>query len=223
MRARGLKAKLYPIVEIIVAIGTSLVLWFGARMVLDGTLSSGSLVVFILYLGKMYKPMQDLSKMTNAYSKAAVGYERIREVLEMESDVKDLPGARPAPRFKGQIEFDNVTFGYDAERPIFQGLSLRVEPGQVAALVGPTGAGKSSVFSLLSRFYDALSGSSQDRRAGYQNLYAEIAARANQFRAAGDDSLSRSDLEEHCLRQAGGDARGDHQGCAAGERGRVHQ
>ena len=158
LRARSLKAKLYPFVEIIVAIGTSLVLWFGARMVLDGTLSSGSLVVFILYLGKMYRPMQELSKMTDAYSKAAVGYDRIREVLEMESDVKDLPGARPAPRFKGQIEFDNVTFGYEAERPIFQGLSLRVEPGQVAALVGPTGAGKSSVFSLLSRFYDPLSG-----------------------------------------------------------------
>ncbi len=158
LRARSLKAKLYPFVEIIVAIGTSLVLWFGARMVLDGTLSSGSLVVFILYLGKMYKPMQDLSKMTDAYSKAAVGYDRIREVLEMESDVKDLPGARPAPRFKGQIEFDNVTFGYEAKRPIFQGLSLKVEPGQVAALVGPTGAGKSSVFSLLSRFYDPLSG-----------------------------------------------------------------
>ena len=158
MRARGLKAKLYPIVEIIVAIGTSLVLWFGARMVLDGTLSSGSLVVFILYLGKMYKPMQDLSKMTDAYSKAAVGYDRIREVLDMESEVRDLPGARPAPRFKGLIEFENVTFGYEAERPIFQGLSLRVEPGQIAALVGPTGAGKSSVFSLLSRFYDPLSG-----------------------------------------------------------------
>jgi len=158
LRARSLKAKLYPFVEIIVAVGTSLVLWFGARMVLDGTLSAGSLVVFILYLGKMYKPMQDLSKMTDAYSKAAVGYDRIREVLEMKSDVKDMRGARPAPRFKGQIEFDNVTFGYEADRSILQGLSLRVEPGQVAALVGPTGAGKSSVFSLLSRFYDPLSG-----------------------------------------------------------------
>ena len=158
LRARSLKAKLYPFVEIIVAVGTSLVLWFGARMVLDGTLSAGSLVVFILYLGKMYKPMQDLSKMTDAYSKAAVGYDRIGEVLETKSDVKDLPGARPAPRFKGQIEFDNVTFGYEADRPVFQGLSLRVEPGQVAALVGPTGAGKSSVFSLLSRFYDPQSG-----------------------------------------------------------------
>ena len=70
-------------------------------------------MVFILYLGKMYKPMQELSKMTDAYSKAAVGYERIREVLETEREVKDLPGARPAPRFKGQVEFDNVTFGYE--------------------------------------------------------------------------------------------------------------
>ena len=84
LRARGLKAKLSPLVEIIVAVGTSLVLWFGARMVLAGALSAGSLIVFILYLGKMYKPMQELSKMTDAYSKAAVGYERIREVLETE-------------------------------------------------------------------------------------------------------------------------------------------
>lgn len=73
--ARGLKAKLSPLVELIVAAGTCMVLWFGARMVLGGVLSAGSLIVFILYLGKMYKPMQDLSKMTDAYSKAAVGYE----------------------------------------------------------------------------------------------------------------------------------------------------
>ena len=102
LRARSLKAKLSPMVEIIVAVGTGLVLWFGARMVLAGTLSAGSLVVFILYLGKMYKPMQELSKMTDAYSKAAVGYERIHEVLETERDVKDLPGARRAPRFQGR-------------------------------------------------------------------------------------------------------------------------
>ena len=78
LRARGLKARLAPLVEIIVAVGTSLVLWFGARLVLSGSLSAGSLVLFIFYLGKMYKPMQELSKMTDSYSKAAVGYERIR-------------------------------------------------------------------------------------------------------------------------------------------------
>jgi len=154
LRARSLKAKLAPLVEIIVAIGTSLVLLFGGRMVLAGTLTSGSLVVFIFYLGKMYKPMQELSKMTDAYSKASVGYERIREVLETDSDVKDRPRAITAPRFRGEIEFDHVTFGYEPGRPAVQDLSLRVKPGEVVALVGPTGAGKSSILGLIPRFYD---------------------------------------------------------------------
>jgi ATP-binding cassette subfamily B protein len=158
LRARSLKAKLAPLVEIIVAVGTSLVLWFGARMALDGTLSAGSLVVFIMYLGKMYKPMQELSKMTDSYSKAAVGYERILEVLETESDVKDASNARRAPRFKGKIEFENVTFGYEPDRPVLTNFSLRIEPGQAAALVGPTGAGKSSIVGLIARFYDPISG-----------------------------------------------------------------
>ena len=91
------------------AVGTSMVLWFGARMVLGGALSAGSLIVFIFYLGKMYKPMQDLSKMTDSYSKAAVGYERIREVLDTEPRGPDLPGARKAPPFRGRIEFENVS------------------------------------------------------------------------------------------------------------------
>ena len=135
-----------------------LVLWFGARLVLAGALSSGSLVVFILYLGKMYKPMQELSKMTDTYSKAAVGYERIREVLETETRCKDLPGARPRARFKGKIEFEHVSFGYDPEPPVLQDVSLLIEPGQVAALVGPTGAGKTTIISLIPRFYDPTSG-----------------------------------------------------------------
>ncbi len=142
LRARSLKAKLAPLVEVIVAVGTCLVLWFGARMVLTGALSAGSLVVFILYLGKMYKPMQQLSKMTDAYSKAMVGYERIREIFDTENEVRDLPGARRAPKFRGGIEFDNVSFGYDQATAVLKDVSLRIEPGQVAALVGPTGAGK---------------------------------------------------------------------------------
>jgi len=158
LRARSLKAKLSPMVEIIVAMGTSLVLFFGARMVLAGSLAPGSMIVFIWYLGKMYKPMQELSKMTDAYSKAAVGYERIREVLETDTDLKDLPGARPAPRFKGQIEFDHVTFSYEKEQPILKDVSFRIEAGQVAAVVGRTGAGKSSIVGLVPRFYDPTSG-----------------------------------------------------------------
>jgi ATP-binding cassette subfamily B protein len=158
LRARNLKAKLAPLVDMIVATGTCLVLWFGARMVLDDSLSTGSLVVFIMYLKKMYKPMQDLSKMTDAYSKAAVGFERIREILETEAEVKDLPGAWTAGRIKGNIEFDKVSFGYEPDRLVLKDVSFKVQAGQLAALVGPTGAGKSTIISLIARFYDPTSG-----------------------------------------------------------------
>jgi len=158
MRARSLKAKLSPLVGLIVASGTAMVLWFGARMSLTGRLSAGSLVVFIMYLAKMYKPMQELSKMTDTYSKASVGFERIQEVIEMDGEVKDLPGARRAPRFKGNLEFENVNFGYEPDRLVLRDINLKIEPGQVAALVGPTGAGKSTIISLIPRFYDPTSG-----------------------------------------------------------------
>jgi ATP-binding cassette, subfamily B, bacterial len=158
LRARSLKAKLSPLVEMIVAVGTCLVLWFGARMALEQTLTAGSLVLFIMYLGRMYKPMQELSKMSDAYSKAAVGYDRIREILDTERDVKDIRGARVAPRFKGRIEFEKVSFAYEPQSPVLRDVSFTVEPGQVAAFVGPTGTGKSTIISLIPRFYDPTSG-----------------------------------------------------------------
>jgi ATP-binding cassette, subfamily B, bacterial len=154
LRARALKSKLAPFVEIIVGAGTGLVLWFGARMVLDGQLEAGSLIIFIWYLGKMYKPMQDLSKMTDTYAKASVAYERIQEVLHSDREVKDLPGARRAGRLRGELEFEQVTFGYEPNQPVLKDLTFKIEAGTVAALVGPTGAGKSTIISLIPRFYD---------------------------------------------------------------------
>jgi ATP-binding cassette, subfamily B, bacterial len=159
LRARSLKAKLAPIVEVIVAAGTCLVLWYGVRLVLAGTITAGSLLVFLIYLGKMYKPMRELSKMTDTISKTAIGYERIREVLETEREVRNLPGARKAPDFKGAIEFHNVDFGYSKDRLILKDVNLKIKPGSVAALVGPTGAGKTTIASLVARFYDPLAGS----------------------------------------------------------------
>jgi len=157
LRARGFKAKLPPLVEVIVAAGTCLVLWYGARLVLTRDLTSGELLVFLLYLGKMYKPMRELSKMTDTISKASVGWERIREVLENETQIRDARGARRASRFKGQIEFNRVGFSYGGP-PVLSDLSLRIWPGQLAALVGPTGAGKTTIVSLLPRFYELTSG-----------------------------------------------------------------
>jgi ATP-binding cassette, subfamily B, bacterial len=158
LQARSIKAKLSPVVEVIVAMGTCLVLWYGARLALSGQLSAGLLIIFLLYLGKMYKPMRELSKMTDTVSKAAVGYERIQEVLEIESRVRDLPHAQRAPRLKGKIEFDHVSFSYDEDNPVLKDISFKIEPGQVAAVVGPSGTGKTTIISLIPRFYDPRSG-----------------------------------------------------------------
>jgi subfamily B ATP-binding cassette protein MsbA len=158
LRARSLKAKLSPAVQIIVAIGTCLVLWYGVNLVLSGQMTAGSLLVFLLYLGKMYKPMRDLSKMTDTMSKAAVGYERIHEVIETEREIRNAPGAKAAPHFKGEIEFDHVHFAYDKGYVTLRDINLKVEPGQLAALVGPTGAGKTTIVNLIGRSYDPQKG-----------------------------------------------------------------
>jgi len=158
LKARSIKARLSPIVDVMVAIGTCLVLGYGARLALSGQLSAGVLIVFLLYLGKMYKPMRELSKIADTVSKAIVGYERIQEVLEIEARVRDLPRARRAPRFKGKIEFDHVNFAYDEKSPVLKDISFKIEPGQVAAIVGPSGTGKTTIISLIPRFYDPQSG-----------------------------------------------------------------
>ena len=158
LQARSIKARLSPTVDVIIALGTCLVLGYGARLAIAGRLSTGVLIVLLLYLGKMYKPLRDLSKMANTVSKAAVGYERIRELLAIESRVQDLPGARSAPPFMGDIELDRVSFKYDGGGLVLKDVSLHVAPGQIAAIVGPSGTGKTTIASLIPRFYDPLSG-----------------------------------------------------------------
>jgi ATP-binding cassette, subfamily B, bacterial len=158
LQARSMKAKLSPLVDVLVALGTCLVLWYGVRLVLDNRLTAGALLVFVLYLGKMYKPMKDLSKMSDTLSKAAVSFDRIGEILAIESQVREAPDARPAPPFTGGIEFTHVKFGYTPDQLVLKDVNLLVEPGQRAALVGLTGSGKSTLIGLIPRMYDALGG-----------------------------------------------------------------
>lgn len=158
LAARKIKARLSPIVDVIVAIGTCIVLWYGARLVLTGDLTPGALVIFVLYLGKMYKPMRDLSKMTDVVSKAMVGAERVNEIVNIESHVRDLPRAKHISRLEGDIVFEHVSFYYDESRPVLRDVSLNIKSGQFVALVGPTGGGKSTVVGLIARFYDPSSG-----------------------------------------------------------------
>ena len=160
LAARSMKAKLSPIVDIIVAVGTILVLGYGARLAMPdrGELSIGTLIIFLAYLKQSYKPMRELSKMTNTISKAAIAFERIQEVTKSESRVADLPTAGNAPPFKGRVDFDHVAFSYGPDIQILKDVSFRIEPGQVVAIVGPSGTGKTTIASLIPRFFDPQSG-----------------------------------------------------------------
>jgi ATP-binding cassette subfamily B protein len=159
LRARSVKAWLVPSVDLVIAAGTCLALYFGVYFVLSGHITPGGLVVYVLYLGKMYKPIKDLSKTADTVSKAAVAFERVGELLSIDDQVKERPGAKQAPRFSGRIAFDGVTFGYTTGRPVLRDINFTVEPGQRVALVGETGSGKSTLLGLIARLYDVNNGS----------------------------------------------------------------
>jgi subfamily B ATP-binding cassette protein MsbA len=158
LRAKSLKARLSPVVDIIVACGSALVLWYGAHLVQNETLSAGNLVLFLAYLGKLYSPIRGLSKLPDTFSKPSIAFERIQEVMDIEYKPPQEYTFR-APDFQGLIEFDHVAFGYRKDRMILKDVSFRIDPGQIAAFVGSTGAGKTTIISLLPRFYEPDAGS----------------------------------------------------------------
>jgi ATP-binding cassette subfamily B protein len=140
------------------AASTALVLWYGARLVLTGELSAGDLLVFMTYLRNAFRPVQDFAKHTGRMAKAAVAGERVLDVLERVPEVRDLPGAVPAPPFQGAIRFENVSFAYEPGKPVLEHIDFEVRPGQHIALVGASGIGKSTLLSLLLRLYDPTKG-----------------------------------------------------------------
>ena len=158
LKARSIKALLSPVVNITVALCTAVVLWRGAALILGGTMTIGELTVYLAYLAKFFKPVKDLATTTNAVAQAAVGTERIRSILDTDAVIPENPDGLEPETLNGEIEFDHIAFGYEADNPILTDLNLKIKPGQFVGIVGPTGAGKSTVVSLIPRFYDVQSG-----------------------------------------------------------------
>ena len=142
----------------VMALGLSLVLYVATLHILDGRLTVGQLTLFLAYVTMLYQPLEQLSYTAWALEGAAAGMQRVFEILDAEDSVPEMQGAKPMPRARGEIAFENVAFAYEAEHPILQGITLSVKPGQTVALVGGTGAGKTTVLSLVPRFYDPNSG-----------------------------------------------------------------
>jgi subfamily B ATP-binding cassette protein MsbA len=158
LRARKIKAFLSPVVALTVAISTAFVLWRGAGLVVAGAMTAGGLTVFLSYLSRFFKPVEDLAKMTNAMAQVAVAAERVQTILETDEVIPERPNARPARFRHGEIAFDHVAFQYVAGSPVLADVSFRILPGQFVGVVGPTGSGKSTIASLVPRFYDPTGG-----------------------------------------------------------------
>lgn len=154
LHARKIKAFLSPAVAVTVAASTAFVLWRGAGLVVAGTMTAGDLVVFLSYLSRFFKPVQDLAKMTNAIAQVAVAAERVQAILETDQVIPELPNARPADFPRGEIAFNHVAFEYVPGSRVLADVTFRISPGQFVGVVGPTGSGKSTIASLIPRFYD---------------------------------------------------------------------
>ena len=142
----------------VMALGLSLVLYVATLHILDHRLTVGQLTLFLAYVAMLYQPLEQLSYTAWALEGAAAGMQRVFEILDAEDSVPESPGAKPMPRARGEIAFEDVSFTYDKDHPILRGITLSVKPGQTVALVGGTGAGKTTLLSLVPRFYDPNSG-----------------------------------------------------------------
>ncbi|MFQ5570224.1 MAG: ABC transporter ATP-binding protein [Rhodothermales bacterium] len=158
VKAKRLAARLQGTVQVMIGLSTALVLLYGTRLVLSGTLTPGDLLVFLSYLKAMFKPMQDFAKYTSRLAKASAASERVLDLFDRTPDVTDRPDAVQAPPFKGLVVFDHVRFSYEPEQPVLHAVNLVARPGQRVAVVGPSGNGKSTLVSLISRLYDPTEG-----------------------------------------------------------------
>jgi ABC-type multidrug transport system fused ATPase/permease subunit len=145
-------------VGVVVALCAGVVLWKGTALIVAGTMTPGALTVYLAYLTKFFKPVKDLASMTSAIAQTSVALERIQKILGADEIIHERADAVDRGRLKGEITFDHVAFGYHGEPPVLTDVCFTIKPGQVVGIVGPTGSGKSTVVSLMPRFYDATGG-----------------------------------------------------------------
>jgi ABC-type multidrug transport system fused ATPase/permease subunit len=148
----------FPTVDVLSSIAVAIVLGFGGALVVGGNLTIGTLLAFTLYLANFFDPVQQLSQLYNTFLSATAALDRILTVLDEEPEVVDAPNARELPRIRGHVDFDHVRFGYGELPDVLHDFELDIEPGTTVALVGHTGAGKSTIAKLLARFYDPREG-----------------------------------------------------------------
>ncbi|MHB8494035.1 MAG: ABC transporter ATP-binding protein [Casimicrobiaceae bacterium] len=158
LEASDLQVQFTPLVGLVIALATGAAVWYGATRVLAGSITAGELLVFLAYLRGMASPVRQFAKLAGVVGKASVAAERLGEVFSETSDIREAPNAVTPSSCKGQLQFRSVSFGYRAGDMVLQNVSFHVKPGQTVALVGATGAGKSTLVSLVPRFHDPLSG-----------------------------------------------------------------
>jgi ATP-binding cassette, subfamily B, multidrug efflux pump len=153
-KANIITAALGPMFTTMSTITIAATALLGGWLALQGIVSVGVIATFVVYIMNFFRPMRSIAMLYNNLQSALAGAERIFAVLDAEPSVPHLPGARPLPKVRGAVRFNDVSFGYDPQKPVLKGVSLETHPGETIALVGPTGAGKTTIINLLSRFYD---------------------------------------------------------------------
>ena len=158
LEASRVAALVLPLVEVVAALAIALAVIYGGMLVSRGALQVGILVAFTLYINRFFDPIRDLSQQYTQLQRSGVAAERIFQILEMPVEIVDEPDASPLPQIQGTIDFEHVTFGYKRDQPVLRDLNLHIAAGQTIAIVGPTGAGKTTIAGLLTRFYEIQEG-----------------------------------------------------------------